>query len=119
MKTLIIYAHPKTEGHCSTILYEVKKVMKEKKKKYDLIDLYKIKYDPILHDEEHYTAGEGHRKVSKENKKFQKMIKDTNELIFIYPIWWGSMPAILKGFIDRVFTSHFAYQYKGPIPFHY
>ena len=124
MKTLIIYAHPGTKGHCSAILEELLQQLNERKKAYELIDLYKINYDPLLHENEHYTAGK--KDISKENKRFQEMIRKSDNLIFIYPIWWSSMPAILKGWIDRVFTNHFAFKYVqmpiiskfigGPIP---
>lgn len=124
MKTLIIYAHPKHKGHCSAFLDETIKQLKEKNQDYELIDLYKIKYDPVLHPDEHYTSGG--RKVSKQNKEFQDKISKTNKIIFIYPVWWNSMPAILKGWFDRVFTNHFSFKYvnkpilstinKGPVP---
>lgn len=114
MKSLIIYAHPATEGHCSAILKEVKSNLEAKKIKYDIIDLYRIKYDPILHESEHYTAG--NRNISGQNRKFQRMISNSDLLIFIYPIWWGSMPAILKGFFDRVLTSGFAFRYEKGRP---
>ncbi len=107
--TLVIYAHPKTEGHCSFIREEVESLLKKNKADYELIDLYAIKYDPILHEEEHYTAGR--RMISIQNKKFQQTITDAEKLIFIYPIWWNSMPAILKGWLDRVLTSHFAFRF--------
>ncbi|HIH05389.1 TPA: hypothetical protein HA281_03755 [Candidatus Woesearchaeota archaeon] len=108
-KTLIIYAHPKTRGHCSTIRDEVERLMKEKGEGYELIDLYAMKYDPLLHEKEHYTAGG--RAISPRNKAFQQKIKRAERLIFIYPIWWNSMPAILKGWLDRVLTSHFAFRF--------
>lgn len=111
MKTLIVYGHPKTKGHCSLILENIEKELKKEKVEYDVLDLYKIKYDPILHENEHYTAG--NREISKENKRFQDMIKKAKRLIFIYPVWWGSMPAIVKGFIDRVFVSGFGFKRKG------
>ena len=114
MKTLIIYAHPNTQGHSPIILDEVKKKLIELKQDYEIIDLYKIKYDPVLHEDEHYTAG-GYN-VSKQNKEFQKKIKQTKKLIFIYPIWWNSTPAILKGFVDKVFTGQFAFIYKNNMP---
>ena len=38
-------------------------------------------------------------------------IKEADVLIFAFPIWWGIMPAILKGFIDKVFLKDFAYIY--------
>ena len=66
MKTLIIYAHPKTEGHPPIILEEVKSFLKDFGEDYEIIDLYKIKYDPVLHEEEHYTSG--NRNISKQNK---------------------------------------------------
>jgi len=114
MKTLVIYAHPATQGHCPFIFEQVKKTLEEKKIEYEAIDLYSIKYDPVLHEDEHYTAGK--RNVSKENKEMQKKILDSELLIFIYPIWWGSAPAILKGFLDKVLVSGFAFRYVNGIP---
>jgi len=40
----------------------------------------------------------------------QQKIKWAEHLVWIYPVWWGSLPAILKGFIDRVFLPGFAFQ---------
>ncbi len=42
----------------------------------------------------------------------QNKIKWAEHLVWIYPVWWGSVPAILKGFIDRVFLPGFAFQKK-------
>ncbi|MBI2134661.1 NAD(P)H-dependent oxidoreductase [Candidatus Woesearchaeota archaeon] len=110
MKTLIIYAHPETKGHCPLILKEMESLHKKEKIPYEVIDLYKIKYDPVLKASEHYTAG--NRAVSGQNKIFQEKIRAADRLIFIHPVWWGSYPAVLKGFIDRVFTSGFAFNLK-------
>ncbi len=39
-------------------------------------------------------------------------IKWAEHLVFVFPIWWGGMPAIMKGFFDRLFLPGFAFQYK-------
>lgn len=39
-------------------------------------------------------------------------IKWAEHIVWIYPLWWGFMPAILKGFIDRLFLPNLAFQYK-------
>lgn len=114
-RTLIIYAHPNKKGFCGEILNQTMSYMHVHKKDFELIDLYAINYDPRLADDEHYTSGGYH--VSDENKEFQKKITEATHLIFIYPTWWQNMPAILKGFVDRVFTSRFAFRYKYNLPF--
>jgi putative NADPH-quinone reductase len=42
----------------------------------------------------------------------QQLIQWADHLVFEFPIWWGTMPALLKGFIDRVFLPGFAFQYR-------
>jgi NAD(P)H dehydrogenase (quinone) len=46
----------------------------------------------------------------------QEFIRQADYLWFVYPIWWTSMPAILKGYIDRVFLNGFAYQLENDRP---
>lgn len=108
--TLIIYAHPGTEGFNSRILDRARQFLDEKGEEYEVIDLYGINYDPVLKKEEHYTAG--NKTITEENLEFQKKIKQASKLMFIYPVWWGGMPAILKGFLERVFTPGFAFKYR-------
>ena len=114
MKTLIIYAHPDTDGYNPRILNEIRKQLRKKKTPYDLIDLYKDRFDPVLHEEEHYTS-KG-RKISRKVKNYQEKIKKAKKLIFLFPVWWNSTPAILKGFFDKVLTSGFAFKYVGKRP---
>ena len=40
----------------------------------------------------------------------QELISWADHLVFIYPTWWGTMPALLKGFLDRVLTPGFAFE---------
>ena len=51
MKTLIIYAHPNTPGHNQEILKAVEKTHKDNLLPYEVLDLYKMKYDPVLHED--------------------------------------------------------------------
>lgn len=114
MKTLIFYAHPDTQGHCSTILARTEKVLAQKGIEYEKFDLYKTGYDPVLHENEHFTAG--NRDISPGNVSIQEKISASEKMIFIYPLWWATMPAVLKGFFDKVLTPRFAYRYEGMIP---
>ena len=45
-------------------------------------------------------------------KKAQEALSWADHYVFVYPTWWGAPPALLKGFIERVFTPGFAYKFK-------
>lgn len=109
---LIIYAHPSHEGHNGKTLKGVIKTLNSKKQKYHLIDLYKENFQSHFSKEEYDRIIKRDRTTDEDVKTYQKLIDKAENLIFIYPVWWYGMPAILKGFMDRVFTSGFAYRFK-------
>ncbi len=111
---LIIYSHPNKSGHSGEYLKQVEENLKAKKIKYNILDLYQIKFDPILYADEHYVSG--NKKVSEKTKKIQNIIKNENKFIFIYPTWWNNIPAILKGFFDKIFVGDFAFKYINHQP---
>jgi NAD(P)H dehydrogenase (quinone) len=113
-KLLIIYAHPSHDGCHGYLLDAVQKLLNANGRAYELIDLYAINYDPVLKNEELYSSNR--RSVSGQNREFQKKITDTARLLFIYPTWWGNMPAIMKGFFDRIFVGDFGFTYKNHLP---
>ncbi len=111
---LIIYAHPNKDGHCGYVLEEVKTRLDEKGEDYQVLDLYEMKYNPVMKPEEHYTSG--HREIAQDTKKIQDLITKNDRILLIYPTWWNGTPAVLKGFFDRVLVSGFGFKYKGAIP---
>jgi len=46
----------------------------------------------------------------------QEAIRWADHLVFVYPIWWGTIPALLKGFIERAFTEGFAVKFRDDSP---
>lgn len=46
----------------------------------------------------------------------RQKIKAAEHIVLVYPVWWGSTPALLKGFIDRVFSPGFAFKYHKNDP---
>ena len=44
--------------------------------------------------------------------RVQQKINATNHVVMVYPTWWGTYPALLKGFIDRVFLPGWAFRYR-------
>lgn len=113
-KYLIVYAHPHHDGHCGYLLQQVKNQLEKQQADFEIIDLYALGYDPILKNTELYSSGQ--KDISTQNLEFQAKIKEADRLLFIYPTWWQNVPAILKGFLDRVFTGGFGFVYKHGLP---
>mgnify|MGYP001806130844 FL=1 len=71
-------------------------------------DLYALGFNPVLTESDYKLMQTGHTPADILTE--QEHINDADVITFLYPIWWTSMPAILKGYIDRVFAYGFAYK---------
>ncbi|MBF0320288.1 MAG: NAD(P)H-dependent oxidoreductase [Nitrospirae bacterium] len=108
MKHLIVYAHPNPKSFNHAIMETLATELKAAGQEVRIRDLYEIKFDPVLKpsDFELIQAGT----VAADVKTEQEHITWADVVSFIHPIWWTGLPAILKGYIDRVFTFGFAYK---------
>ena len=108
MHTTIIFAHPWHGSFNKAILDAVTKELELHQKEYSLIDLNKDGFNPAMAESDLalYSRGQSTDRLV---QRYQEMLKDTDELIFIFPIWWNNIPAILKGFMDKVMLKDFSY----------
>lgn len=112
MKHLIIYAHPNNEslnGHFkNTLVTHLQQAGNE----IVVRDLNQLNFNPVLSSED--MKGQRVGTIAEDVQQEQELISWAGHITFIYPIWWTGMPAIMKGYIDRVFSYGFAYRYdKG------
>ncbi len=109
---LLIYGHPKTPNSFNFELKEkLVQVLKSKGHNVLVRDLYEISFNPLLSSNDLEKIH--NKEIPDDVKQEQEFIKHADIIIFIYPIWWAGQPAIIKGYIDRVFSYGFAYVYKG------
>ena len=106
--TTIIYAHPYEQSFNHAILQRVRELLESKGEAYKLIDLYSDGFNPAYTKEELALFNQG-KALDPLVLHYQEILKKTDRLIFIFPIWWADMPAIVKGFEDKVFLKTLAY----------
>ncbi|AEJ18491.1 NAD(P)H-dependent oxidoreductase [Gracilinema caldarium] len=109
MKVVVVLAHPKRDGFNRAIAQQVLDFFKrDPKNLVDFLDLYAEHFDPVLSEDEIP------RKFSFDETtlRYQQLIKDAHRVVFIHPDWWGGPPAILKGYLDRVFRPGVAYGFR-------
>jgi len=108
---VIINGHPDKNSFCTSLAEQYKKGA-DLSADCKLINLIDLNFSPVLEY--------GYRTRTDLEPDLQNMwdlISKANHLVFIYPNWWGTYPALLKGFIDRVFLPGFAFEYQNKSPF--
>lgn len=115
MNHLIIIANPANTSYNAAIQHTIVNQVKRHNQEVKIRDLYAVNFNPVLQQEEILNF---QKKIYKPDVCFeQQQIEWADVIYFIYPTWWYSMPAILKGYCDRVFAHGFAFTSSpdGPI----
>lgn len=109
MKTLIITAHPSQAGHTHIIANTYKNEKEKLGHTAEILDLYAPEnFLPYLSFENVRINWPTSNLIDSMKEKIQK----ADEIVFIHPVWWGFMPAIMKNFIDTIIQAGFAYHYS-------
>lgn len=107
-KYLVVYAHPNQSSFSNALLKTVVESIEEKGNIVKVQDLNNMNFNPVLSANDLAAIYSGN--LPDDIKKEQELIKEADEIVMIYPLWWTGLPAILKGWVDRVFTYGFAYK---------
>ena len=105
---LVINGHPDKESFVSALFHKYCENISKNKHNIEMLDLSAMKFDPVLRF--------GYRKIMEadnEIEKSQELIKWADHFVFFYPIWFGVVPSLLKGWFERVFTPGIAYHMNG------
>ena len=103
-KILVILGHPRKKSLCGELANAYQRGAKKAGAQVRRVNLIDLKFDPILRKD--------NQKLEPDLVKVQKLIKWADHLVFVYPDWWSTVPALLKGFIDRTFQTGFAFKYR-------
>ncbi len=106
-KILIINGNPKTESMCKSIAEQYAKAASAKHE-IKQIAIGDMEFDPNL--KQGYDM---EMPLEKDLLEFQNLIKWSDHIVIVTPVWWGTIPAKFKGLFDRVFLPEFAFKYEG------
>lgn len=104
-KILIINGHPDNESFNFGLSEAYRKGAKKSDAEIKEINIRELDFNPNLQF--------GYRKrteLEPDLLKAQENLKWADHIVWIYPVWWGSVPAIMKGFLDRVLLPGFAFK---------
>lgn len=123
MNVLVVHAHEEPKSFNGAMKDTAANVLKEAGHKVDVSDLYAMHFNPVggkhdfttLSDPDFFKYGVEQTKAT-DSKTFaadvvaeQEKLFRADFLIFQFPLWWFGLPAILKGWVDRVFAAGLTY----------
>ena len=110
MRHLVIAAHPNTKSFNHAVVETYVAALEKRKHRVEWRDLYAANFNPVMSARD--SAAIGHGRPSKDIRDEQAAIRRADVVTFISPLWWSGFPAMLKGYLDRVFCAGFAYVIK-------
>jgi NAD(P)H dehydrogenase (quinone) len=126
-KVLLVHAHPEPASVNSQLLAVARETLEAQGHEVMLSDLYAMKWKAVFdeHDFPHrldrtrlsFIAESGHAysngKQTPDVQSEQEKLLAADAVVFQFPLWWFGVPAILKGWFDRVFAYGLAYGYRN------
>lgn len=107
MKYLIVHTHPNPASFCSAITAAIRGELSSMGKDYLVRDLYQISFDPALKLAD--LAAMRHGACLNDVRKEREYVSAADMLIFVFPVFFNNLPAMLKGYLDRIFSLGFGY----------
>ena len=109
MKVLVVLAHPKPDSFSHAIVDRVVSTLANREHSVSVIDLYGLDYSPALTRAELSAYPTSEPAIDPMVIEHTRLIQECSTIVFVYPTWWSSMPAILKGWIDRTMLPGIAF----------
>lgn len=108
MRILIVLGHPNLNSLNHGIAHAVRDDLRERGHEIIFHDLYAEHFDPMLTAQEIPESGE----IAPQIQSHCDELCSADGIVIVHPNWWGQPPAILKGWIDRVFRPGVAYRFE-------
>ena len=111
MNHLVVVAHPREQSFTMDVARLAADELTTRGHIVNLRDLYRMNFNPVASAEDIACMKTG--RIAPDVAIEMELIKAADVITFVHPIWWIGLPAIIKGYVDRVFALGFAYGY-GP-----
>jgi len=108
---LLISCHPSQTSVCTTIADQILCILKGKNTAVTVHDLAQLKFNPVISAEELETYYDD--RIPADLARFVEPLRSAQDLVIIYPVWMYHMPALMKGYFDKVWRPHISFELEG------
>lgn len=112
MKILLVVAHPRSNSLTHAVAAAFADAARSKGHTVELADLMAEGFDPVMREADEPDWENPDKTYSPEVQREMERVERNEATVLVFPVWWWSMPALLKGWIDRVWNNGWAYGKK-------
>lgn len=111
MNHLIVHCSPISNSYTKKIALRLEEIFRKRGDRVVVRDLRELNFNPVLTEEEIVKSYRG--ELADDVKTEQEFVTATGSLHLVYPLYQLAMPAVIKGYVDRVLCHGFAYRFDG------
>jgi NAD(P)H dehydrogenase (quinone) len=111
MHALMVIAHPCDDSFCHAAAATAVAAMERGGHTVDVIDLYADRFTTAMTRDERVAYHTESPILDEQVADYVERLQRAEALVFVYPTWWSGMPAILKGWLDRVLVYGVAFEF--------
>ncbi|KUF17784.1 MULTISPECIES: NAD(P)H oxidoreductase [Streptomyces] len=109
LKVLLVTGHPRSDSLTAQLARHARDRLTAAGHAVDLLDLEAEGFDPRMTPADEPDWDDPHKEYSPEVRAHMRRVADADVIVVVFPLWWFGLPALLKGWIDRVWNNGFAY----------
>ena len=117
MHVLVVLAHPNSDSFSHAVADRACVGLRGAGHDVQVLDLYALGFRAAMSRDDHVAYHSDHPTIDPMVADHGALILRSDALVFVYPTWWSSLPAILKGWLERVMVPGVAFVFndKGKV----
>ena len=111
MRTVLVLAHPRQDSYCAALAGRARAGLLAAGHRVDLLDLHREGFRTAMSPEEREAYHGPQPILDPMVARHAELVLATEALVFVYPTWWSGLPAILKGWLERVIVPGVGFRF--------
>lgn len=116
MKVLTVVSHPRIDSLTFRVANRFVEGLRAAGHETEVLDLHRCGFDPVMWEADEPEWAASRQRFSAEVEREMERMRRHDALAYVFPLWWWGLPAMLKGYVDRLWNYGFAY---GPQHLHH
>jgi NAD(P)H dehydrogenase (quinone) len=109
MRVVMVVAHPNPASFTHAVAASARRALESAGHDVAVLDLYEMGFDPVMSADDLASYMAHTPRLDDHGTRSAELVGTAEALVFVYPTWWSGVPAMLKGWMDKVLVEGVAF----------